>query len=86
MLVLNGSREDQASQFASQFRSRHPVHPGGASVAFNRREGLAVVFGRDRLFHQVLVHRFLSEGSRIGIVSPSPRAWAAAPLGLFGTR
>src|ERR1035438_307590 len=57
-----------------QFLRCHPVDPRRSPVAFYRRQSQRTVLVRNNFFHQVLVHRSLSEGSRIGVSSPSPLA------------
>src|ERR1019366_2138218 len=47
-----------------QFRRRHPVDSRRPFVAFYRRQSQRAVLVRYDLFHQTLVHRSLSEGSR----------------------
>src|ERR1022692_4664284 len=54
-----------------QFPRRHPVDPRRAFVPRHRFQSSRPVFVRNGFFHQVLVHRSLSEGSRIGVASPS---------------
>src|ERR1022692_3577106 len=57
-----------------QFLRRHPVDPRRAFVSRHRFQSPRTVFVRNGFFHQVLVHRSLSEGSRIDVASPSPLA------------
>src|SRR5665213_830532 len=61
-------------KMALQFRRFHPVDPCCPFVAFYRCQSQRAVLVRYHCFHQVLVHRSLSEGSRIGFSSPSPSA------------
>src|ERR1039458_3607836 len=57
-----------------QFLRRHPVDPRRPFVAFYRSQSQRAVLVRYNFFHQALVHRSLSEGSRNGVSSPSPLA------------
>jgi hypothetical protein len=50
-------------------------YPGiSRPVRLRQWSGQRTVLVRNNFFHQVLVHRSLSEGSRIGVSSPSPLA------------
>src|ERR1035438_6069415 len=68
-----------------QFLRRHPVDPRRAFVSRHRFQSPPTVFVRDHFFHQVLVHRSLSEGSRISVLSPSPLARHGFTVSASGT-
>ena len=69
-----------------QFRRFHPVDPRRPLVAFYRRQSRRAVLVRYHCFHQVLVHRSLSEGSRNGVSSPSPSARHGCTASASGIR
>jgi len=51
-----------------------------------RLQRLFDIFGRDNVFHQVLVHRFLSESSRDSIIRPDAVRLCGSTASAFGTR
>ena len=70
-----------------QFLRRHVVDPRRALIALHRFQRSRPVLFPDDLFHQVLVHCSLSEGSRNGVTSPSPsarRGFTASAPGIRG--
>src|SRR6266568_1331344 len=69
-----------------QLLRRHPVDPRRPLIAFYRRQRQRTVLVRYDLFHQVLVHRSLSEGSRNGVSSPSPSACHGCTASASGIR